>query len=245
MSFKHLMSRNHRSASTDPRDDPAYGDPDVFYDCFYDRMPCGDWRGLARFSHLTMERPFGPDREFGSVIEVGAGDGVHLRFVRHGFERYLLTDLRAASLERCRAAWGVDPRVGYAVADAEALGHTDASFDRVVVTCLLLHLPHPEQALAEWRRVVRPGGTISILVPNEGAALRFVRRLTTARTARRLGFNGYDLMLAREHINRSRAVDAQLRHVFRNDEVRTVGWPLSVGPMDTRLFTVYQITRID
>jgi ubiquinone/menaquinone biosynthesis C-methylase UbiE len=34
----------------------------------------------------------------------------------------------------------------------------DNAYDRLTATCLIAHLANPEQALVEWRRVVKSGG---------------------------------------------------------------------------------------
>jgi ubiquinone/menaquinone biosynthesis C-methylase UbiE len=44
--------------------------------------------------------------------------------------------------------------------DAQDLQFPDASFDRCRTERMLMHLDHPEQALAELVRVVRPGGRV-------------------------------------------------------------------------------------
>jgi phosphatidylethanolamine/phosphatidyl-N-methylethanolamine N-methyltransferase len=46
--------------------------------------------------------------------------------------------------------------------DAEHLAFADASFDRVAMLFALCGLPNPVRAVAEMRRVCRPGGTIVI-----------------------------------------------------------------------------------
>lgn len=47
--------------------------------------------------------------------------------------------------------------------DAEALDHLpDDSFDAVLCGCAISFLPRPERAVAEFRRVLRPGGTVAL-----------------------------------------------------------------------------------
>ena len=222
-------------------DDPRYGDPSTFYADFHDCLPCGDPDGPFRYAHRAMEHPYRKDDKYSDVIEVGAGTGVHLGFVQHAFTRYALTDLREGSVEKARASFANDPRVTCSVADAQDLPYDNQSFDRLIATCLLIHLPHPEKALIEWRRVVRTNGVVTIYVPNEGAFLHLARRLTTARVANRLGYRGLDLYLAREHGIRSQALDILIAHNFRKDRLIRRGWPLPSGPLAFRLFSVYQV----
>jgi SAM-dependent methyltransferase len=49
------------------------------------------------------------------------------------------------------------------VGDARALPFASASFDAVTCRYVLQHVEHPEQVLAEMRRVVKPGGRVSLL----------------------------------------------------------------------------------
>jgi ubiquinone/menaquinone biosynthesis C-methylase UbiE len=56
---------------------------------------------------------------------------------------------------------------GFARMDAEALSLPDASFDVALCALGLMYMPDPAQALREMRRVLRPGGRISLAVWGE------------------------------------------------------------------------------
>jgi len=221
-------------------DDPRYGDPDTYYAEFCDLAPCGGADGLFGYAHRAIERPYRPGDKYSDVIEVGAGTGLHFRFVQHAFMRYELTELREASVEKARTSFANDPRVTCSVADAQDLPYEDRSFDRLIATCVLIHLPEPEKALMEWRRVVRTNGIVTFYVPREGALLDLVRRLTTIREAKRLGYHGYELMMAREHGRRSQALDRLIAHQFRKDHLIRRSGPLPSSPPAFRLYTVYE-----
>src|SRR5580704_12156445 len=51
--------------------------------------------------------------------------------------------------------------------DAETLALPDASFDVVLCALGLMYMPDPEQAVREMRRVLRPGGRISLAIWGE------------------------------------------------------------------------------
>jgi SAM-dependent methyltransferase len=48
--------------------------------------------------------------------------------------------------------------------DGEKLDLRDASFDAVLCRLGLMYMPHPVTALREWRRVLRPGGRVAVVV---------------------------------------------------------------------------------
>ena len=60
--------------------------------------------------------------------------------------------------------------------DAQVLPYADNTFDAVVCGYGIIHLPEPDRALAEMRRVLHPGGRVAISVwerpsPNSGFGL--------------------------------------------------------------------------
>ena len=99
----------------------------------------------------------------GEVLEIGIGTGRNLPHYREDV-RLTGVELSPAMLELARArardlGRDVDLRVG----DAQALEFDDRSFDTVVSTLSLCTIPDDRAAVAEVRRVVRPGGRFLLL----------------------------------------------------------------------------------
>ena len=69
--------------------------------------------------------------------------------------------------------------------DAERLPFGDASFDAVVAGFVVNHLPCPERALAEFARVVRPGGRVAVTVWDRPGRMRLLGVLGEAVEAHR------------------------------------------------------------
>ncbi|MBK8137915.1 MAG: class I SAM-dependent methyltransferase [Chloroflexi bacterium] len=73
-----------------------------------------------------------------------------------------LTDLSAGMLADNKAHLGEDlaSRFSYREADVQALPYPDHSFDAVIANYMLYHAPDLGAAVAELRRVLRPGGVL-------------------------------------------------------------------------------------
>ena len=110
------------------------------------------------------------------VLDVGTGAGVLAGAAAERVGdggRVLGIDISPNMVSKARdraAARGLAGRLEYRVMDAEALGLDDDGFDAVVSLFALLHLPAPLRALAEMRRVLRPGGRLVVGV-GSGAPL--------------------------------------------------------------------------
>lgn len=96
----------------------------------------------------------------GRVLELGIGLGFNLGFYDPEKVESVTGVDPAAELRAAAEAAPRDPRLNVTVraGTAEALPFADASFDCVVCTFTLCSVQAPRQALAEARRVLRPGG---------------------------------------------------------------------------------------
>jgi ubiquinone/menaquinone biosynthesis C-methylase UbiE len=110
----------------------------------------------------------------GEVLEVAIGTGRNLPFYPEGI-RLTGVDFSAAMLELARRqADQLGRKVDLRLGDAQALDLPDASFDTVVCTLSLCAIPDERRAIAEMRRVLRPGGRL-LLLDHVAAAPRAAR----------------------------------------------------------------------
>jgi len=99
----------------------------------------------------------------GRVLEVGAGTGFNLLHYPAGVDQLTLTDGMDGMLRRARKrAERVGRKVETTIAPVESLPFEDASFDTVVGSLLLCSVDDQDRALAEIRRVLKPGGRLQI-----------------------------------------------------------------------------------
>ncbi|HVP14655.1 MAG TPA: class I SAM-dependent methyltransferase [Terriglobales bacterium] len=148
---------------------------------FWNRASCGEVYALgadfadqmrrAERSRYTLEPYIEGFADFSSgkerdVLEIGVGMGCdHLQWARSHPRRLCGIDLtpRAISIAQSHLALhGLHSELE--VGDAEALPYEDESFDLVYSFGVLHHSPDTPRAIAEVRRVLRPGGTARIMI---------------------------------------------------------------------------------
>src|ERR1700694_3335127 len=99
----------------------------------------------------------------GDVLEVAIGTGRNLPF--YPPEAHLTgVEFSPAMLDLARQrAQTLGRQVDLRLGDAQALDLPDASFDTVVCTLSLCGIPDDRRAVAEMKRVLRPGGRLLLL----------------------------------------------------------------------------------
>lgn len=99
----------------------------------------------------------------GTVLEVAIGTGRNLPYYAEGV-RITGIDLSPAMLDVARRrASDLGRDVALHVGDASALEFADETFDTVVITLALCTIPDERRAVAQARRVLRPGGYLLLL----------------------------------------------------------------------------------
>ena len=191
-----------------------------------------------RTIHQKLESKISRKVSLDKVIELGAGSGQHFEFVSHPFKEYFETDLRLENLPQ-----RLDVRVKQLAIDATNLSQfSDNYFDRIIATCLVIHLSDPEMALSEWRRVAKNNSTLSIYVHCEpGLLLRALRALSISKASRKLGLDHY-AVIYRDHVTYFPRVDFLIKEIFQNDYVRRDFWPCRFPFWNLNIGVFYRIT---
>jgi ubiquinone/menaquinone biosynthesis C-methylase UbiE len=98
------------------------------------------------------------------VLEVGSGPGFFSPLIARAVPtgRLVLVDLQAEMLFAARARLGAFATISCTQGDACALPIFSGRFDAVLLATMLGEVPDPGQCVEEVRRVLRPGGTVSI-----------------------------------------------------------------------------------
>jgi len=97
----------------------------------------------------------------GRVLEVGIGSGLNLPFYGAGVRQVIGLEPSAKLLAMARRAAGARAgKVELIKGSAESIPLDAASADTVVTTWTLCSIPDATRALAEMRRVLKPGGRL-------------------------------------------------------------------------------------
>lgn len=104
-----------------------------------------------------------PEREPGDIriLDVGTGPGFFAIILAEAGFSVTAADLTPSMLAQAKENAGtLADKIDFREMNAEELTFSDESFDVVVTRNLTWNLPHPENAYAQWCRVLKRGGML-------------------------------------------------------------------------------------
>lgn len=119
--------------------------------------PGRSWEAIGHFLlHLTPKI---------KIADLGAGEGLISQLLARRAEEVVCVDNSPKMIEFGSelAAKNGFTNLRYELGDIEAVPLKDQSFDLVLLSQALHHAQHPERALAEAYRILRPGGQVMII----------------------------------------------------------------------------------
>jgi len=226
------------------KEDPDYNEYLHQWSALYEKSNYSG--GLAGYylnkSHDWSEKYFDSGTHFKKVLEVGAGTGKHVQFIRHTYDEYWITDLNLPFLDQVSVINRKENNgiIRVQQENALSLSFPDASFDRVIAAHVLEHIYKPYEALREWARVLKPGGgVLTLILPcDPGVAWRLGRNLFARKTFVDSGM-AYDYWMAREHVNSINNLVSFVHYYF--DDYQEYWRPFKVPSMDLNLFYIVHI----
>lgn len=116
-----------------------------------------DWI-IAKIRECARARP-------GRALEVGFGAGVYLPTLAESYREVVATDLDQAHLEYVRPLLVRYPNLRLETDDITASRLPDGSFDLILCSEVLEHIPDSTRVIAGIRRLIKPGGILVLSTP--------------------------------------------------------------------------------
>ncbi len=109
-----------------------------------------------------------PSLERVKILEIGCGAGLFCLESARQATTVIGIDISLFVLDFARQVKDEvhSQNVSFQQGDAEQLAFRDETFDLVICSEVLEHVPDPQRALAEIRRVTKPGGTVILTTPS-------------------------------------------------------------------------------
>jgi SAM-dependent methyltransferase len=184
---------------------------------------------VEQFNHRY---PLRTARSGQRTLEIGAGVGAHAEFEKLDAQEYHCVELRQELADEIKRRF---PNTHTSAGDCQQrLDFPDGHFDRVVAIHVLEHLPDLPRALDEVRRLLKPGGKFSVVIPAEGGlGYQLARKVSSQRMFEKRFHQSYDWLIKSEHVNDAREVLAELEKKFVIDH--QLYYPALVPSIDLNL----------
>jgi len=214
-----------------------------FYENYYSRVFSN--KGLSSiFNSLTHKKlesnyihnKINTDKKF-TVMEIGAGQGEHIKYVKHSYSSYLMVDIIPHP-----DLSNIPAKADWQTVDFCEKKINLGTFDRIISTCVFHHLDDPVTAIENVKKHLKPGGTFSLFLPSDPGILnRLLRKICVTPSVGKLGFKHYEVVNAREHKNHYWSLKTNLDFQFKGYEITKKYYPINIPLGNFSLFSIWQI----
>jgi phosphatidylethanolamine/phosphatidyl-N-methylethanolamine N-methyltransferase len=185
-------------------------------------------------THKALEKK--SKKFYANILEVGAGNAQHLKYLKSSFEKYTMIDLEIPENVI------KNDKTEYVKGDIHQLPFADCSYDKIILTCILHHLSDPVKALSELRRVAKDDGEITILLPSDpGLIFRFLRKIFADSELKRKKVKNIALLRAVDHRNHVASLISIIKFVFAKDKLKISGYPARIKLWNLNLFFIINV----
>lgn len=190
-------------------------------------------------------------REEGGVwLEIGASSGEHFyRFSRINRKRkvYIGVDLMpgVSDPELFNTLQDIDSGIVFIAGDVSNLPFLENSIDVIISTCVMAHVINPEKVFLELRRVLKPKGSLTVVMPcDPGILNRFIKVIITYRQMKKNGVLKPRLTYALGHVNSINNLIEIAKDVFENDDIKFNYLPFKLSSWNFNLFVSLRVKKI-
>ena len=111
------------------------------------------------------------------ALEIGPGSGVYLPVLAELFETVVGSDIEEAYLDNAKLLRDKHPNIETIVDDITNTRLPEGSFDLILCSEVVEHIPDSAPAIASMRRLLKPGGRLVLSTPQKYAPLELACKI--------------------------------------------------------------------
>jgi ubiquinone/menaquinone biosynthesis C-methylase UbiE len=111
------------------------------------------------------------------ALEIGPGSGVYLPILASLFDRVTAMDIEDAYLDHAQKLADSYPNLTLLTDDITHSKLVDASFNLILCSEVIEHVPDPDAALQEMHRLLKPKGVLILSTPQRHSTLELVAKV--------------------------------------------------------------------
>ena len=191
--------------------------------------------------HRQLEK-FDFPKNISKVLEVGAGNAPHYKFIKHEYDEYHIVETSGTIIGN----YTDNPKVIAANYDGKVLPYEKEYFDRIIISHCLEHIVDPEAFLFEMMEKLKTGGVLSISLPTDPGLLfrigRLYLKIFSLRNKYKISSEKFDYMNATEHVNSIFGLSSIIKYNYK-DCLKDYYLPFKIKLFDLNLFYNVHISK--
>ena len=197
---------------------------------------------LMRYCHRQLESKL-PNKKFKKILEIGAGSEPHVSYIKSkDFVYFILEKSKYRSpIKKIKSG-----KIFYKYYSGKKIPFQPNTFDRVIISHTLEHIPNPEFFIKGVMKLLKRGGVLSISLPTDPGLFyrisRMVNKIFSFNSKLKISALEYDYSNAIEHINSIFNLVNIIRYNYKK-RVTESFLPFKVKLIDLNLFYNVHIVK--
>ena len=191
--------------------------------------------------HRQLEK-FDFPKNISKVLEVGAGNSPHYKFIQHEYDEYHIVETSGTIIGN----YTDNHKVIATNYDGKILPYEKEYFDRIIISHCLEHIVDPEAFLFEMMEKLKTGGVLSISLPTDPGLLfrigRLYLKIFSLRNKYKISSEKFDYMNATEHVNSIFGLSSIIKYNYKNC-LKDYYLPFKIKLFDLNLFYNVHISK--
>jgi len=185
---------------------------------------------LMSHCHKQLEKTL-PYGNYKKILEIGAGSHPHYNYLKDKQCEYTILEKNINKK--------LSKKFKYKTSKVNKIPFKNNSFDRIIISHTLEHVPDPEKFIKEMMLKLKKGAILSISLPTDPGLLwrmgRLFNKIFTLKKEFKFSPIEYDYMNAIEHINSIFNLINIIRYNYK-DKIIEQFLPFRIKILDTNLF---------